>query len=124
MEFLELVQEYKKAIEEARRIGEEIGRRLCETLKSLLPGIDFSISHWESNVICLWCESRDVIAFRIRNNLKPGELSQRAVSLINVIESELPELIDHVEAPHGIYLWKEEVESVRAALRSLRERTS
>lgn len=122
MIFLELVKRYKEAMEQTRKIGEEIGRALCEALKPLVSSISFTVGEKEfgGNVICLYCEHRDVLAFRFRLGVEPGELSERAVSLKRLLKEELPELADIVETPFGIYFLPEEAEQVKAALRSLR----
>ena len=112
MKFLELVEEFKKKIEEVENLGKRIGKILCDALRPIIPDITYSLGWYEAGIdtICLWSDSRSISAKRAMED----------IPLHSIIRETLPELHYYLDMPYGIYLSKDEAEEVRRILSNLK----
>jgi len=107
------IAEYLKHLKEARRLGEEIGKAICETLKPVIPDIKFKVGTYIGDV--------DVIYF---SSEKYGWSWDKQGKWDKVLEwlivEVFPELEGHVDS--SVFLMTEEVEKVRELLLKLRKK--
>jgi len=110
----DLIENYLKAIKETSKYGQKIGQILVETLKPILPDIEYSLGWAEAGVdtICLWSEEYEAV------NLPDEE----TISLSEVIREVFgEEFYWYIDCPFGIWLPLDTAEKVKKVLEELKK---
>lgn len=106
--WMKMVNDYLEAIRRAQEAGEKLGELICETVKDIIPDIEFSLGWAEAGV--------DTLCFHSKSKKK-----WREVPFDTVLREVFPELQFHIDTPYGVYLSQEEAEEIRKRLKALRE---
>lgn len=101
-----LVKKYVSLVEELKTTGKELGEKLVEAIKPVIPDVYFTFGWEESgfDCICFWSHIRETWSLLKSKSLE--EIVKDKVSLDSVIEEVFPELERYVDCPFGVYLNK------------------
>jgi len=117
MKFEELLQQSNTLLKKVEKINERIAKIIVKELKDIIPDLKWSIGWAEAGIetICFYSDSHNVVS-----GYGPE------CSLFDwVIEEALPEFSQSLTiiCPYGVYLAKEEAQSVRERLKKLKGMT-
>ena len=100
-----LINDYLEAIRKTQEAGEKLGILICETVRDIIPDIEFSLGWAEAGV--------DTLCFFSKSKKKWW-----GVPFDAVLREVFPELF--IDAPYGVYLSSDEAEEARKRLKALR----
>jgi len=103
----ERIAKYLKHLEEATRLGEEIGKAICDALKPVIPDLKCKVGTYIGDV--------DVIYFSSEKYGWSWDKHRKWDKVLEwLIVEVFPELEGHVDS--SVFLMSEEVEKVRELL--------
>jgi len=110
----ELAKEYDELCEKARSCAEEIGRWIVDACKPVVKDIKYSVGSIEygTETISFYSKKRNVV----EKFASDDTIRKNLVNFEKLIETIIPALEGHIEAPYGIFLTQEEADTISALI--------
>ena len=115
MQFNDYLNQYIEAYNNLRDISKVIAKILNDAIEEVIPDIKYSLGWAEAGIdtISFWSNSHDVSSCDLSFKLN-------CYYLDDIIVEIFPELKNHIDAPYGVYLTKNESDKIRQVLVELK----
>lgn len=112
----EIVCEFVEISRRLEYLNEKIGYLITESLKDLIPDLDYTHGEYGTDTIYFYSNKHDVSKIRRKSDI------EQFYNFDEIVREVFPQFKWHIECPYGIYLNKELAYKVRNRLMEIKNK--